>query len=336
MSRRFRLSLAAALGVALAAAVWVAVFVWRPLGFSGAAQELHIEPGSSLRAVSRQLHAAGVLPDAWRFEALGRILRRESEVKAGSYQIDPGWSALQLLQALTGSETARLDRVALLEGWTLHQVRATLDGHASLRHETQGLAEAELLAALDIGRPSAEGLFFPDTYYFPKGATDTSVLRRAAARMQTVLAEQWARRQPDLPLADDYEALIVASIVEKETGREPDRPLIAAVLHNRLRKGMRLQADPTVIYGLGERFDGNLRRRDLETDTAYNTYTRPGLPPTPIALPGLASIAAALHPAATPALYFVGRGDGSSHFSDSLSEHNRAVNKYQRQAPGER
>jgi UPF0755 protein len=154
--------------------------------------------------------------------------------------------------------------------------------------------------------------------------------------MESVLAQQWSQRQSDLPLAEPYEALIVASIVEKETGREPDRPMVAAVLLNRLRKGMRLQADPTVIYGLGEHFDGDLRRQDLEADTPYNTYTRAGLPPTPIAMPGRASIAAALNPAPSPALYFVGRGDGSSHFSNSLNEHNRAVNKYQRQPAGAR
>lgn len=337
MHRGLRPLLVAGVVVALVlVCAWIAVFLWRPLAFEGGAREVHIEPGSSLRTVSRQLHAAGVLADAWRFEALGRAIGRDGAVKAGSYLVEPAWSALQMLDALTGAEAARLDRIALLEGWSLRQLRHALDAHPSLRHDTHGLAEQELLARLGVAYPSLEGLFFPDTYYFPRGSSDVSVLRRAAKRMESVLARQWSQRQADLPLSEPYHALIVASIVEKETGREPDRPMVAAVLLNRLRKGMRLQADPTVIYGLGERFDGDLRRQDLEADTPYNTYTRAGLPPTPIAMPGLASIAAAVNPAASTALYFVGRGDGSSHFSNSLSEHNRAVNKYQRQPAGAR
>jgi UPF0755 protein len=315
---------------------WLGVSLFRPLPFDGGLREFHIEPGSSLRTVSRELHAAGVLPDAWRFEALGRVLARDGDVKAGSYQIDADWTIVDLLNALTGGAAARLDRIVLLEGWTFRQLRTALDEHRSLRHVLRGLPDPVVLKKLQIARQSPEGLFFPDTYYFPRGETDLNVLRRAASRMQAVLDAQWLQRRPEIPLADPYQALIVASIVEKETGRDVDRPLIAAVLLNRLRVGMRLQADPTVIYGLRERFDGNLRRRDLEEDTPYNTYTRPGLPPTPIAIPGLASIAAAVKPADSAALYFVARGDGSSHFSESLNEHNRAVNKYQRQWSGER
>jgi UPF0755 protein len=254
-------------------------------------------------------------------------------LKAGSYQLDASWSALELLDAITGTAAVRLDRIALVEGWTFRQLRGALDAHPSLKHDTAGLSATEILQLLGIARASPEGLFFPDSYYFPKGTTDISVLRRAALRMETILAQQWAQRSDGLPIRDAYEALIVASIVEKETALEADRPLVAAVLLNRLRKGMRLQADPTVIYGLGEDFDGNLRRRHLEGDSPYNTYARPGLPPTPIAMPGLTSLAAAVRPAASSALYFVARGDGSSHFSESLDEHNRAVNRYQRQ-PG--
>jgi UPF0755 protein len=309
---------------------WMASFVWRPLDFSGEVREFDIERGAGLRSVSRQLHHAGVLPDAWRFELLGRALRRESELKAGSYLIDARWSARELLDAITGTALLRLDRIALVEGWTFRQVRSALNGHSSLRHDTAALADGEVLRLLGAAQPSAEGLFFPDTYHFAKGTSDVEVLRRAAVRMRAVLAEQWSQRHQDLPLTDPYQALIVASIVEKETGHEADRALVAAVLLNRLRKGMRLQADPTVIYGLGERFDGNLRRRDLEADSPYNTYARTGLPPTPIAMPGLSSLAATMNPARSSALYFVARGDGSSHFSESLSEHNRAVNKYQR------
>jgi UPF0755 protein len=319
--------------VVLGAGAWFASFVFRPLDFAGEVRELDIERGASLRSVARRLHETGVLPDAWRFELLGRVWGRESELKAGSYQLDATWSALELLNAITGAAAVRLDRIAFVEGWTFRQLRGALDAHPSLRHDTAELSEAQVLQALGITRPSPEGLFFPDSYYFPKGTTDLSVLRRAALRMETLLADQWARRTEGLPIRDAYEALIVASIVEKETAMEADRPLVAAVLLNRLRKGMRLQADPTVIYGLGEGFDGNLRRRDLEADSPYNTYVRSGLPPTPIAMPGLASLAAVVQPAESSALYFVARGDGSSHFSESLSEHNRAVNRYQRQ-PG--
>ena len=334
--RRIFVSLGSIVLAALIAVAWIASFVWRPLDFPGEVREFDIERGAGLRSVARQLSQAGVLPDAWRFELLGRALRRESELKAGSYLIEARWSPLELLDAITGTALARLDRIALVEGWTFRQVRGALNAHASLRHDTAALADGELLQRLAVTQPSPEGLFFPDTYHFAKGTSDVEVLRRAALRMQAVLAEQWSQRHPDLPLSDPYQALIVASIVEKETGQEADRALIAAVLLNRLRKGMRLQADPTVIYGLGERFDGNLRRRDLEADSPYNTYARVGLPPTPIAMPGLSSLAATMQPARSSALYFVARGDGSSHFSESLSEHNRAVNKYQRQPGNDR
>jgi UPF0755 protein len=209
-------------------------------------------------------------------------------------------------------------------------MRTTLDEHPDLAHTTRALTDEEVLQRLDIKEVSPEGLFFPDTYHFASGSSDLRILERAHRLMQSHLEARWAARAPDLPLATPYEALILASIVEKETGREEERPLIAAVLVNRLRKGMPLQADPTVIYGLGEGFDGNLRKRDLLTDARYNTYTRTGLPPTPIAMPGLASLAAALNPPASDVLYFVSRGDGSSHFSRTLGEHERAVTKYQR------
>jgi UPF0755 protein len=331
-SRRvFASSGAIVLCALLAVGTWFAAFVLRPLDFSGAIREFDIERGASLRTVAGRLHEAGVLPDAWRFELLGRALGREGELKAGSYQLDANWSALELLEAITGAAAVRLDRIALVEGWTFRQLRVALDAHASLKHDTAALEDVQVLQLLGIERPSPEGLFFPDSYYFPKGTSDLSVLRRAALRMEKLLAEQWALRDDRLPIDDPYQALIVASIVEKETAHEADRPLVAAVLLNRLRKGMRLQADPTVIYGLGETFDGNLRRRHLQADNPYNTYVRPGLPPTPIAMPGLASLAATVKPAASSALYFVARGDGTSYFSESLSEHNRAVDKYQRQ-----
>ncbi|RPI47964.1 MAG: endolytic transglycosylase MltG [Betaproteobacteria bacterium] len=334
-----RIALGAVVGVLVAVALagaWAAHYAFAPLGFSGETRVFEIERGASLRTVARDLTAAGVVPDPWRFEVLGRMLGRQGALKAGSYQLEARWSPLELLDGITGGAALRLDKVVLVEGWTFRQIRTVLDGHESLRHDSASLSDAEVLSRVGMSRQHPEGLFFPDTYHFAKGTSDLAVLRRAALRMQEILAQQWAERHEGLPLSDPYQALILASIIEKETGRESDRPMVAAVLVNRLRKGMRLQVDPTVIYGLGEAFDGNLRRRDLEHDSPYNTYLYAGLPPTPIAVPGLASIAAAVKPAASSALYFVARGDGSSHFSDSLPEHNRAVNRYQRQSAGSR
>jgi UPF0755 protein len=207
-------------------------------------------------------------------------------------------------------------------------VRAELARAPNLRQTTAGLSEAELMRAIGAPDLRAEGRFFPDTYAYSRGVSDLAVLRRAHAAMQRRLDTAWAQRSVDTPLQSAEQALILASIVEKETGPKDDPGLVAAVFLNRLRIGMPLQTDPTVIYGLGEAFDGNLRKRDLLADTPYNSYTRAGLPPTPIAMPGLASIRAALHPAASEALYFVARGDGSSHFSVTLDEHNRAVRRY--------
>jgi UPF0755 protein len=318
----------AAVGVACVFA-WVTYYIWTPLGFPESSENFEIASGTTLRTVSRDLAAAGVIPDALRFELLGRALQRDGALKAGNYQLDARWSPLELLDGISGKAAQRLDKVVFVEGWSVRQIRSALNAHESLRHDTTAMTAEELLRRLDIPQPHPEGLFFPDTYHFARGTSDIAVLRRAASRMQEVLVQQWAARADDLPMATPYEALILASIIEKETGQENDRPMVAAVLINRLRKGMRLQVDPTVIYGLGADFDGNLRRRDLERDSPYNTYLRAGLPPTPIAVPGLASIAAAVKPAKSSALYFVARGDGSSHFSDSLPEHNRAVTKYQ-------
>jgi len=223
-----------------------------------------------------------------------------------------------------------LETVLIIEGWTLRQMRAALAAAPSLKPLTRDMSDAELMAAIGAPGVPAEGRFFPDTYAYSRGVSDLTVLRRAHRALQDRLAQAWAERAPDTPLKSADEALILASIVEKETGLEADRALVAGVFVNRLRIGMLLQTDPTVIYGLGEAFDGNLRRRDLLADTPYNTYTRGGLPPTPIALPGAASLRAAVRPQATDALYFVARGDGSSVFSRHLADHNRAVNQYQR------
>jgi UPF0755 protein len=223
-----------------------------------------------------------------------------------------------------------MGQMTLVEGWTFKQWRAKLDNHPDLIHETRGLTEAEIIDRLGLQAARLEGWLFSDTYLFDKQSSDLELLARALRSMQGKVASEWAGRAEGLPYKTPHDALVMASIVEKETGREADRTLVAAVFVNRLRKGMLLQTDPTVIYGLGDAFDGNLRKRDLQTDTPYNTYKRPGLPPTPIAMPGLASLRAALHPAASEALYFVAKGDGSSEFSRTLDEHNRAVNKFQR------
>jgi UPF0755 protein len=231
-----------------------------------------------------------------------------------------------------------LSEIRFIEGWTFRQLRARLDAHPDLRHDSTGLSDAEIMRRIGeeegAGESglSPEGWFFPDTYLFARRGSDLDILARAHRAMRRHLEREWAQRTEPSPLTDPYQALILASIVEKETGRETDRPQIAAVFLNRLGQGMILQSDPTVIYGLGESFDGNLRKRNLSADTPYNTYVRGGLPPTPIAMPGLASLKAVLHPAPSRMLYFVARGDGSSHFSRTLDEHNRAVNRYQRRA----
>ena len=258
-----------------------------------------------------------------------RLSGKDREIKAGNYEIPQGTSPYALLQKLVRGEEA-LRAVTLVEGWTFRQVRQALARAEQLKPDSQGLSDADIMERLGRAGVPAEGRFFPDTYTYAKGSSDIAVLRRALHAMDRRLDAAWAQRAPDTPLQSADQALILASIVEKETGRAEDRAQIAGVFSNRLRVGMLLQTDPTVIYGLGEKFDGNLRRRDLTADTPYNTYTRAGLPPTPIAMPGKAALLAAVQPAPTKALYFVARGDGSSHFSSTLQDHNRAVNRYQR------
>ena len=288
-----------------------------------------------MRSAARQ--AAQVMPvHADLLVALARLSGRDTQIKAGSYEIENGITPLALIDKLTRGDVT-MQELGIPEGWTFRQFRAALDAHAGMVHATQGMDDAALLASLERGGGSSasppihpEGWFFPDTYLFAKGAKDIDILRRAHRAMKKRLATEWERRAPGLPYANSYEALIMASIVEKETGQAKERPQIAGVFVNRMRRGMLLQTDPTIIYGLGAGFDGNLRKRDLQADGPYNTYTRAGLPPTPIALPGLAAIQAALKPARTDALFFVARGDGTHEFSATLEAHNRAVNKYQR------
>lgn len=308
-----------------AAAWWLA----QPLRLSAPSLELEVEPGTSPRRVAQAVVEAGVQTDARLLYYWFRLSQQDRQIRAGNYELTTGVTPRSLLQKLVRGEES-LRAITFVEGWTFRQVRAQIARDEFLKHETQQMTDAEIMTALGKPGVAAEGMFFPDTYTFAKGSSELAVLRRALHAMERRLDEVWAQRTPDSPLKTPYEALILASIVEKETGRSTDRGQIAGVFANRLRIGMRLQTDPTVIYGLGEAFDGNLRRRDLQTDTPWNTYTRAGLPPTPIALPGKESLLAAVRPESTKAYYFVARGDGSSHFSATLDEHNRAVNRYQR------
>ena len=308
---------------------WFAYHVQDPVQIPITPYELSIKPGSSLRTVAKQLAGAGALHDTWSFILLSRLMGYSSLLKAGDYEITESISPWQLLKRVTNGDVNQSE-VRFIEGWTFSQLRKTLNEHPALRHDTAGLTDSEVMQLIGASETMAEGLFSPDTYYFVRGNSDVAILKRAYHAMQNNLNTAWTGRATNLPLTDSYQALILASIVEKETGRESDRTNVAGVFINRLRIGMRLQTDPTVIYGLGDKFDGNLRKKDLLTDQEYNTYTRSGLPPTPIALPGMPSIQAALNPAKTSSLYFVGKGNGESHFSSNLTDHNRAVSKYQR------
>jgi UPF0755 protein len=313
----------------LAAAGYGAWYITTPLAVRALPVEVEIPRGAGFRTAMDQLEKAGIAVKRRHFEVLARLLGAERDIKAGSYEILEAPTPLELLEKLTRGDVTQAE-VRLIEGWTFLQFRAALDASADLRHDTRGLDDAEVLKRIQATEPHPEGLFFPDTYLFAKGSSDVAVLRRAYRAMQRHLKTEWDSRSANVPYQTPYDALIMASIIEKETGQASERDLIGGVLVNRLRIGMRLQVDPTIIYGLGTTFDGNLKKSHLLEDGPYNTYTRAGLPPTPIAMPGLASLKSALHPARTDKLYYVSRGDGSSHFSRSIDEHNRAVSKYQR------
>ena len=306
----------------------------QPIHPYGPALDLTVEPGTTPRGVVQAIIDTGAKTSADLLFFWFRLSGQARSIKAGSYEINTTTTPRSLLLMLTrGEETLRT--VTLVEGWNFRQLRQALAKADQLKQDSKDWSDSELMSQL--GRPGMhpEGRFYPDNYTYAKGASDLAVLKRALKSMDSHLARAWANKSPLSPLKSSEEALILASIVEKEAGKAADRPLIAGVFANRLRMGMRLQTDPSVIYGLGASFDGNLSRSDLRTDTPYNTYTRAGLPPTPIAMPGKAAMAAAVQPASTPALYFVAKGDGSSHFSNSLSEHNRAVNRYQRGQGGQ-
>ncbi|MCL4745186.1 MAG: endolytic transglycosylase MltG [Burkholderiaceae bacterium] len=312
---------------ALAAYGWYLYGV-APLPMDSAVVRIRVERGMGLEAIAAQARSQGVALPELTLKAAARLRGDARSIKAGVYQLSAPLTLRELLDRMVRGDVVMAE-VTIVEGWTWRQMRLAIDRHPDLSHDTAGQGDDELLARIGAPQTHPEGLFFPSTYRFSPGSSDLEIYRQSYQRQASTLSELWEGRQADLPLSDPYQALVLASIVEKETGRTEDRARVAAVFVNRLRLGMRLQSDPTTIYGLGAAFDGNLRKRDLLQDTAYNTYTRAGLPPTPIALPGRASVAAVLNPAQTRALYFVARGDGSSEFSDNLDAHNRAVARYQ-------
>jgi UPF0755 protein len=312
-------------GVAAGAAWWLN----QPMVLNADTVELSVEPGTAPREIANAWVQAGVQASPTLLYEWFRWSGQARKIRAGSYEISRGTTPMSLLNKMVRGDES-LATVKLLEGWTFKQFRAELAKAEALKPTTAALNDAELMAALGAPGIAPEGRFYPDTYAYSKGSNDIAVLKRALHAMQKRLDDAWAQRATDTPLKSAEDALALASIVEKETGAAADRGRVAAVFANRLRIGMPLQTDPSVIYGLGEAFDGNLRKRDLQADTPFNTYTRGGLPPTPIAMPGKASLWAAVRPDPSPALYFVARGDGSSEFSATLAEHNRAVNKFQR------
>lgn len=316
----------------LAAAGWLLHYALTPAPGGTYPLSFAIERGASLRSASDDLAAAGALQRPRLFELIVRLRGLAGSIRAGSYALDAPVSPLELMRKITAGDTV-LEKITIVEGWTFADMRRALAAHPRLRQDAAALSDAELLRAVGAEAAHAEGWFFPDTYFFDAGSSDLALYRRAHAAMRRLLEAEWPLRASGLPYATPYEALIMASIIEKETGAPEERAQIASVFVNRLRLGMRLQTDPTVIYGLGAAFDGNLRKIDLLTDTPYNTYTRAGLPPTPIALPGAASLRAALHPEATRYLYFVSRGNGLHVFSETLDAHNRAVARYQKRGP---
>jgi UPF0755 protein len=328
--RRWLLAvLAVTVLVAGAAALYARNWLAAPLPLGEAVTTVEVMPGQSLTAVTQGLAARGLLRHPRLLAAYGRLTGADARLHAGEFAIAPGTTPAGLLQTFVSGAVVQ-HSVTVVEGWTFRDLRRALAAAPTLEHTLDGLSDAAVMEALGEAGRHPEGLFFPDTYLFGKGTRDLDLLRQARARMRQELDAAWAQRHAGLPLADSYEALILASIVERETAASDERGRIAGVFAARLRKGMRLQTDPTVIYGLGPAFDGNLRRADLERDGPYNTYARTGLPPTPISLPGRQSLLAAVQPDERGDLYFVatGTGDGRHVFSKTLQEHNAAVREY--------
>jgi UPF0755 protein len=326
--RALRSLVLAAIVAALGVAGWFWWFATHPVDLPSVPFEFTVHSGSSIKSVSRQLAGQGVFREGESFWILSRIVGKARTIQAGTYRLEAPVTPLELLEKLRRGDVVMVEML-FVEGTTLRQWIAQLAGEPRVRHTLPAKGDDELRAALGIAQASAEGWFFPDTYRFAPGVSDIEILKRAHGAMKKRLDDAWQSRDPSLPLADAYQALILASIVEKETAAPDERPLVASVFVNRLRRGMRLQTDPTVIYGMGEAYAGNIRKRDLTTDTPWNTYTRDGLPPTPIAMAGAGAIRAATQPAKTDFLYFVSRGDGTHEFTRTLDEHNRAVAKWQ-------
>lgn len=333
MKRLFFSLVAAAcvLVAVIAAAGWW--YASKPLTLAAPAIDFTVQRGFTMRQAATTIARAGVGVQPELLYWIARVSGKAALIKAGSYEVHTGITPWALILKLSAGDVSQ-GEVLFVEGWNFRQVREVLESHPHLQRDTVGLSDSEIMQRIGAAETHPEGLFFPDTYLFDKQSSALAVLKRAYVAMQERLAFAWAMHAPDLPLSSPYELLILASIIEKETGRAEDRDLVASVFANRLRIGMRLQTDPTVIYGLGSDFDGRLRRRHLDTDHPWNTYTRSGLPPTPIALPGAESLRAAVNPAKTDYLYFVSRGDGTSVFSRNLEDHNRAVDRYQRNGKG--
>lgn len=323
--------LAILLSLPALAAAWLGFELQRTVAMRVPAADVHVLPGSSVRSIAAALREAGVEVPPWEFVLAAEATHAARSLRAGRYHIEAPIRLYELLDKFRRGDVVRL-RMTVVEGERFGDLRRQVAQAAELRHDTVGASDGAILAALGVDAQAAEGLFAPDTYTIDPDASDLELYRLAFRAQQDRLARAWEGRAQDLPYASPYEALIMASIIEKETGRITDRGLVAAVFVNRRRLGMPLQTDPTVIYGLGEAYDGRLHKRDLQRDSPYNTYTRPGLPPTPICLPGREAIEAALHPDPSKVLYFVARGDGSSEFSATLAEHNRAVDRFQRAA----
>lgn len=314
----------------IVAAYYYQQMLKQPLNISTDDVIYTVKPGSNIRQISHEIKKQGLLSQpAWLLEFYARSSGQAAKIKAGEYQLQAGTTIATLLDQLVSGKVL-LHAFTIVEGLTTQELLLALQKQAALSRTLENVKAAHLVDLLKIEQGHAEGVFLPETYHFPSGTTDVEFLQRAYQQMQSALMREWENRADDLPYKSPYQALIMASIIEKETGIAEERPEIAGVFVRRLQKGMRLQTDPTVIYGMGEKFDGNLRRKDLKTDTAYNTYTRHGLPPTPICLPSIESIHAALHPAAGNSLYFVAKGDEGRHvFSSNLADHNKAVRRYQ-------
>jgi UPF0755 protein len=315
--------------VSVAAVASFAYWTKQPITTAEPVIPFTVLPGSGVGMASQQIAAAGVPVNPFLFSLLARVTQKASRIKAGSYELKPNTTPRRLIDQLVRGEFAQ-ESLTIIEGWTFRQMRQAVAGSKGLRHDTADLSDKELMEKISPDYKVPEGLFFPDTYLFAKGSSDLHIYKQAHSMLMSHLNAAWDKRDPSLPYASPYQALVMASIVEKETGQKSERAMIAGVFVNRLKLGMLLQTDPTVIYGMGDKYEGKIRKKDLETDTPYNTYTRPGLPPTPIALPGRESLEAALGPAKTEALYFVSRGDGTSKFSGNLVDHNKAVNQFQR------